>query len=226
MFIRNDIYEHLILDPADRGKDTAVILDWNDPAFFKTILSRRIAQSTGLPEDFEALWALFFEPHIRGEDSFYYILSRTLMRPREILKFVRECVDTAINRNHDRVTESDILQAEHTYSEDAFVDLTLEIRDVKPEYEDIPYAFIGARYVMSAQEVSKRISGTGVAPKEIPTVIDLLLWFGFLGIYAADEERYSYEFQHNTKRMTAGVGGFAYCIHPAYRRSLTIAMEV
>ena len=31
VFIRNDIYQHLILDPADRGKDTAVLLEWNDP---------------------------------------------------------------------------------------------------------------------------------------------------------------------------------------------------
>jgi hypothetical protein len=30
VFIRNDIYQHLILEPAERGKETAAVLDWND----------------------------------------------------------------------------------------------------------------------------------------------------------------------------------------------------
>jgi nucleoside 2-deoxyribosyltransferase len=46
VFLRNDIYEHLILDPADSGKDTAVLLDWNDPELFKEIIRRRIVSST------------------------------------------------------------------------------------------------------------------------------------------------------------------------------------
>lgn len=120
VFIRNDIYEHLIMEPADRGKDTPVILDWNDPELFKDILRRRIGQSAGLPEmTFDELWALFFDLHVKGQSSFDYILSRTLMRPREVIRFVRECVNVAINRNRERVTEEDIQHAEMAYSEDA-----------------------------------------------------------------------------------------------------------
>ena len=56
VFIRNDIYQHLVLDPADRGKDTPVQLDWDDPEVFKEIIRRRIALSTGLDGDFGAIW--------------------------------------------------------------------------------------------------------------------------------------------------------------------------
>jgi hypothetical protein len=66
VFLRNDIYEHLILDSADRGKDTAVLLDWNDPELFKEIIRRRIASSTEIDGSFDDLWSVLFTSHVRG----------------------------------------------------------------------------------------------------------------------------------------------------------------
>ena len=111
VFIRNDIYEHLVRDTPDRGKDTAVILDWADPEVFKEIIRRRIIRSTELNGDFDSLWRAIFESHVKGEESFAYILNRTLMRPREVLRFCRTCIDVALSRGRDKVTESDICQA-------------------------------------------------------------------------------------------------------------------
>ena len=95
VFIRNDIYQHLILDPADRGKETAAILDWNDPELFEDVIGRRIVQSTGMDLSFDQIWANFFPAHVRGEDAFLFIISRTLMRPREVLRFMSACINTA-----------------------------------------------------------------------------------------------------------------------------------
>lgn len=222
VFIRNDIYEHLILEPADRGKDAPVLLDWNDPEVFKEILRRRIGPSTGLHDSsFDELWALFFDLQVRGQSSFDYILSRTLMRPREVIRFVRECIDVAINRNRDRVTEEDILYAEQSYSEDALVDITLEMKDVKPEYADVPYSFIGVPITLTRGQVEAKLREVQIAGDQLESVIQLLLWFGFLGIYVSeDEERYAFQFQHNVKRMQAGLNDVAYCIHPAFRAAL------
>ena len=221
VFIRNDIYQHLILEPAERGKETAAILDWNDAELFKDIIGRRIAQSTKLSLSFDEIWGTFFTPHIRGEDSFQFILNRTLMRPREVLRFVKESINTAINRKHEKVTEHDILDAERSYSADALVDIGLEMKDVKPEYDNVPYAFIGARATLSRTEVEQKLREADILDKEVERVIDLLLWFGVLGIYVSeDEERYSYQYEHDPKRMSAGLKSFAYCIHPAFRVAL------
>lgn len=222
VFVRNDIYQHLILDPADRGKETAAMLDWNDPELFKDIIGRRIAQSTGMNNvHFDDIWATFFTAHVRGEDSFQFILTRTLMRPREILRFVRECLSTAINRQRETVTEQDILDAERSYSADALVDISLEMKDVKPEYDNVPYAFIGAPVVMSRQVVEVRLREVSISEGELQRVIDLLIWFGVLGIYVTEEdERYSYQYAHDPKRMTLGLKSFAYSIHPAFRVAL------
>ncbi len=221
VFLRNDIYHHLVLDPADRGKETAILLDWNDPQVFKEIIRRRIITSTALDRPFDDLWPILFDSHVRGEDSFAFILGRTLMRPRELLRFVRECIGTAINRGHDKVLEADILFAEQSYSDDALVDLNMEMKDVNPEFSEVAYAFIGQPRVLSEEQVLKALKDAGVAADVSYRVIELLLWFGFLGIVVGrDEERYSYSHQHDIEKMLRGFSEFSYTIHPAFRLAL------
>lgn len=222
VFIRNDIYSHLVLETPDRGKDTAIMLSWDDSEVFKEILRRRICFSAGVHGTFEELWPLFFASHVRGEESFSYMLGRTLMRPREMLAFARECIDVAVNRGHEKVQEADILQAERSYSENALVDISSELKDVATGYADVPYAFIGTKTTLSRGQVDDCLLQAGVAREGLDRVVDLLLWFGFLGFHAAaDEERYSYQFQHDMKRMRGGLGAeSSYCIHPAFRSVL------
>jgi hypothetical protein len=221
VFLRNDIYQHMILDPADRGKENPAILDWNDPETLREMLRRRIALSTGLDEPFDELWRLFFISHVRGEESFSYLLGRTLMRPRELLRFARDCINVGVNRRHEQVTEEDILHAERSYSDDALVDVSLELKDVRPEYANAPYAFIGVSTHLTPSEVGFVLRNAGIAADQQQKVIELLLWFGFLGIYVyPDEERYSYQFEHNLQKMRTGITDFTYTIHPAFRLSL------
>jgi len=222
VFIRNDIYQYLVADTADRGKETPTILDWNDPEIFKEIIRRRIIYSTQMEQPFDVLWPYFFETHINGEESFSYILDRTLLRPREFLRFTRDSINTAVNRGHEKVTQDDILQAEKTYSEDLLVEITYELKDVSPDYADVPYSFIGSNALLSKDEVRQRLVDAKVPEERMENAIELLLWFSFLGIYInEDEERYSYRFQHNIKKMQGDVSGqFAYCVHPGFRKAL------
>jgi hypothetical protein len=222
VFLRNDIYDHLILDPADRGKETPVVLDWSDPEVFKEIVRRRIALSTGLDAKFEEIWLFFFASHVRGQESFSYILDRTLSRPRELLRFIRDSIDVAVNRGHESVEEQDILHAEISYSDDALVDLTLELKDVSPHFSNAPYAFIDSSSTLSPSQVADLIATAGVGEGSIGKVLELLLWFGFLGISVyPDEERYAYQYQHNLQKMRSGPTTFRYCVHPAFRRALS-----
>jgi hypothetical protein len=74
---------------------------------------------------------------------------------------------------------------------------------------------------MSRQDVERLLSTADIQEAELSDVINLLVWFGVLGIFVSeDEERYSYQFEHDPKRMLAGLGSYAYCIHPAFRCAL------
>jgi hypothetical protein len=222
VFIRNDIYEHLIRDTPDRGKDTAVILDWADPEVFKEIVRRRIIRSTGLDGDFHTLWRAIFDSHVKGEESFSYILNRTLMRPREVLRFCRTCLDVALSRGRDKVTESDIRQAERQCSEDSLVDLSFELKDVVESFKELPYAFHGATVPLTSVEVERKILDAGVPATEIDKARNLLIWFGFLGYWLPpDGERYSNQYQHDLRKMQSGLPeSYGYAIHPAFRSAL------
>lgn len=145
------------------------------------------------------------------------------MRPRELIRFVRDCINVAVNRRHEQVSEDDILQAERSYSDDELVDVSLELKDVKPEYANAPYAFIAAPAILTPGDVATAIMKAGISaePKEIQKIRELLVWFGFLGLYVfPEEERYSYQFEHNLQKMVVGADEFSYCIHPAFRQAL------
>ena len=222
VFIRNDIYAHLINETSDRGKDTAVLLDWTDPEVFKEVIRRRIIRSTDLEGDFESLWRAIFDSHVRGEESFSYVLSRTLLRPREVLRFCRSCLDVAVSRGRDKVTESDILQAEKLCSADALVDIRFELKDVAARFEGVPDAFHGAKLPLMRDEVDDRVRSVGLSDEEVERAIELLIWFGFLGYWSGtDAERFSHQYQHDLRKMKAGLLiEQTYTVHRAFRTTL------
>jgi hypothetical protein len=134
---------------------------------------------------------------------------------------VRECIDVGLNRQRQKLTEDDMLQAEENYSSDALVDVCLEMKDVNAKFGDVPYAFIGSTTVLSKADATKRLEDVGIQQGEISYAIDILLWFGVIGIYLDDEEeRFSYQYEHNSNMLTAGISHYAYCIHPAFRIAL------
>ncbi|HTA25854.1 MAG TPA: hypothetical protein VK763_20150 [Terriglobales bacterium] len=58
VFIRNDVYEHLLGETPDKGKDTAVVLDWTDEEAFKLLVHRRMMASTKIERPFDDMWSL------------------------------------------------------------------------------------------------------------------------------------------------------------------------
>ena len=219
VFVRNDIYEHLLKATPDKGKDTAVALEWTDAESFRTLIRQRIIASTGHQESFEQLWATFFESHVEGQESFQYILDRTMMRPRALLAFLRECVNVAVNRGHARVASGDIQQAEKSYSEDQLQEVSAELNDVAPELPEVLYNFIGCSCMLNKTEIDKRVPSNLTTPAN---VLDLLLWFGFLGIIDANgDARYAYQFHYGVKRLIQEADDpIRYVINPAFRIEL------
>jgi hypothetical protein len=222
VFIRNDVYEHLLGETPDKGKDTAVVLDWTDEEAFKSLVHRRMMASTKIERPFSEMWSMFFESYIKGEHSFAYILRRTMMRPRDLIGFLRQCVSVAVNRGNSKVLEADILQAEKQYSEDQLQALFDELRDINSEFAELPYAFIGSAVTMTRTILEAKIQEFKIPLSSAKEAIEILLWFGFFGIVDAEgEEKYAHMYQYGVKRMLREANErTSFVIHPAFRSVL------
>lgn len=227
VFIRPDVLEVLKQHSPDRGKDTVIDLDWDDRQLFRDIVQRRIVDSTDLDGDFGEVWSAIAEPTVGIQDSFDYIVDRTLMRPRDALLFVQRAQQVALNRSHQRISAGDIEQAEIGYSEEALIQLGLEMEDTHPGMSDAIFAFQGAAPTMSSEAVEEILARGKVAKDSLPNAIELLLWFGFLGVQVGPgETMYSHTVRFTIRRLTHPIesGTGRYVIHPTFRKALDITI--
>ena len=229
VFLRNDVYELLLDQTADRGKEQKVLVDWRDPDALKELVRLRIGSSLGDDDTtLEDLWARIAVRHVNGEDSYQFIVDRCLMRPRyliELLKYSRGC---ALTLKHEKINDEDIKKAVSFFSSDIVQDTNLEFRDVFYEYDGILYAFIGAKSLLSLDDIRLCLMLFKVNDSHIENVIKLLLWYAFLGIQDEHyESQYIYSKSYNIKTFEAYVNsrlnqGAALVINPAFWDGLAL----
>jgi len=226
VFIRNDIYDHLVRETPDKGKDTAVIVDWTDPAFFKSIYCARVRASGLLEGDFDELWAAVFDEAIGARRSFDYIVERTLLRPRDFLMFIHRSIEVSINRGHTRISADDLLKAEELYSDDILKAMGAELEGGALGDSNCMYAFIRSPARMNKDTARNTLLKVGITEQNIERTIELLVWFGFIGIEdnRSGETLYSYQVRYNLDRLLvpAACGNASFVIHPAFRKALGV----
>ncbi len=226
VFLRNDVYEFLVSESPDRGKESRVSLDWTDLDLLRELLRRRlIFNGIASTSPFEEAWRRISVSHLYGEDTADYLLERSLMRPRNFLRLVNYCKSNAVNLGHEKFSPDDIQKAAASFSADIVNEIGLEIRDVFPAAEDIPYYFIGAKPQMSLAELRAMLDQTPLTAREYDAAIEALMWFGFLGILhskdGSPQETYIYDVFYDMKKLQYLAGGLAQgnvrvCIHRAF----------
>jgi hypothetical protein len=227
VFVRNDVYEHLMRHSADFGKEMRVALDWSDPDMLRALLRLRLATGLSLdPETvvFEDLWPKLCISHYRGEETSSYIIERSLMRPRNMLKIFLHAKGFAANLSHQRIEESDLEKGVKAYSQDLLVELDHELSDVFPEAKDLLYHFIDTPEELDQPAVEALIAGAGISGNNLGKVIDFLLYYGILGVKSeTDQVHYIYSVNYDLKILkirAARECRFVYVINPAFMPAL------
>lgn len=228
IFLRNDVYELLVKETSDRGKEASVILDWTDPDLLRELVRLRIV-SNNLKEDmsFGSVWSLVFTSHYKGEESSQFLIDRSLMRPRFLLNLINQCKSFAVNLNHSLIEEDDIGKGLEAYSSDLLADIHYEIDDISPGSGESLYAFIGSKQYVHCEEVYKLLFDFGIEKGVAEKIINILLWYGFLGIQLNDSEtKYIYNFNYNMRLMNGVLrkikDDLFYQINPAFWPALLI----
>lgn len=228
VFLRNDVYELLVRETSDRGKEASVVLDWTDPDLLRELIRLRIV-SNDLDSDmsFQVAWLKIFTSHIHGEDTSQFLIDRSLMRPRFLLNLINQCKSFAINLNHERVETEDIEKGLVAYSTDLLRDIGYELVDISPASKDVLYSFIGSQAEMSELETKSLMKNFGLEDELVNKVFELLLWYGFLGIKIdVDNVKYIYDLNYNFQLMDGirkkNGANIKYVINQAFWPSLMI----
>jgi len=228
VFLRNDVYELLVKETSDRGKEASVLLDWTDPDLLRELVRLRVV-SNGLNEgvDFKTAWQRIFVSHYHGEESSQFLIDRSLMRPRFLLSLINQCKSFAINLNHERIEEYDIEKGMAAYSTDLLRDIGYELVDVSGASEDVLYSFIGCDSELTEAEAKRLMGDFGLDNILINNIFRLLLWYGFLGIRIDDDNaKYIYDFNYKMPLMEGIIkkkgNGVTFVINQAFWPSLLI----
>lgn len=229
IFLRNDIYELLVEETSDRGKESRALVDWEDPRALKELLKRRfVYNGMSKTAEFGELWQAICVPEIDGQHTADYLLERSLMRPRGLLNCLTNCIGYAINRAHTRIEVEDIRFGLSNYSRDLARDIGLEVRDVLGEHEDILYYFLGAPSRITSDQIRLRFIDAGVDENHWDSVTNVLLWYGFLGCGRDDGSSvYIYNVGYDIRILKAMIDrqpehSERYSINPAFWYGLEI----
>jgi len=222
LFLRSDIYERLIEHTSDRGKYNLIKVDWSDPEQLRNLLKIRAMSAIDKNRQEDA-WAAL-NPSVNGEDAIGRMIDNSLRRPRFLIDLCERTLSFAINRGHSIVLPEDVEDAIKQMSLYLVSDFGYEMRDVAGTPEDIFYRFIGVTQVLTEAQLYQLLSDDklGIDQKEM---IDLLLWYGFLGIVSESNiPVYIYNLAYDFRRLDAERQTrreeIRYSVNPAFLKGL------
>ena len=228
VFVRNDVYEHLMRNSSDFGKEHRATLDWSESDQLREMLRLRLVSTLGKSVEkmsFDELWRRIFVYHYRGEETSQYIIDRTLMRPRNLLKIINACRGVAATSNRVIIEEEDIERGLRAYSDDLHSELGRELGEMLPEAKDLLYYFLDAKSVLSADELDLIIAESGIEDAKFPKVVEFLLYYGIIGIRVGGMDHYIFNVKYDLKMLQIRFKRDAkamYVINPGFWPGLSI----
>ena len=214
----------------DRGKISRLVVDWTDQNLLKEVLRRRfVSNLKDKAAEFDAIWRNIAQTHIHGGlESSNYVVERCLMRPRALIDFLMHSKAHAVNLRHAKILEEDFAAGERAYSTDLINQIDLEIQDVFPHAKHSLYVFIEAPRLLDQAQLSEYLNNVGLENEEHEALLELLLWYGFLGILRDDgSTTYIYDVNYEMRKLLAlrnkrSAGDLVYCVNPAFWAGLEI----
>jgi len=145
VFLRSDIYDLIKDSDKNKWNESVINLEW-DTTQIKRMLAHRICvaiNENDLP--FEEAWNILFkdQPIRMGHrknikmELYNFIERSTEMRPRDFIKYIKECVILANNRSEKRISPQIVKDADDNFSEYLKDETIDEVYAVLPEINEI-----------------------------------------------------------------------------------------
>lgn len=224
LFLRSDVYENLVEVTSDRNKQVVIKVDWTDRQQLSNLIQRRATYKFPL-EDHEKVWRAVNPVLKDGHFAMDYLIPSALYRPRFMIELCEMMLAIGINRGASYLEDEDVEKALNQFSKYLVSEWGLELRDVSGLPKDVFYHFIGKPEILTYNEIESIVPKMDVQI-ETDKLIDLFLWYGFLGIVNSDEDRtFIFDCDYDFRRLMVNrvINNEAlYCVNPAFLRGLEI----
>jgi hypothetical protein len=227
VFIRNDIYELLVKKSADFGKELRAALEWHDKDLLREMMRRRFIQKDFQKDmTFDDIWAVLCTSHYLGQETSEFLIERSLMRPRNLLKSFSLCKGIAVNMGHQRIEADDIRKGMDAYSNDVLADANRELVDIEPKSDRLLYRFFEEKTEYKRSEIYEFIRKHGVEEARQEEILEHLLYYGFFGIRrASQEDLYIFDIGYDLNKMRSVIEkheNISFILNPAFHASLRV----
>jgi hypothetical protein len=223
-FLRSDIYDVLRFADKDKYHSDEMRVDWSSERLLELVLTRARA-SLGRNISRDTLWRNIFPGLIDGVESAEFVVSHTLMRPRDIIHLCNACRDVAEQNGHELIHESDVREALAQYSSWKLQDLSNEylvnypfLRGTLAMFRDFSYLFTRSAYTERFAASIGPLQERFPLQEQILTpdaVLGVLFDIGFLGVHRNAGVIYR---RRNEDRIEPDDDTFS--IHPSFRHAL------
>ncbi|EJK81431.1 P-loop ATPase, Sll1717 family [Rhizobium sp. AP16] len=226
VFVRNDVYQLLVESSADYGKESRATLDWTDSDLLREVLRKRLV-SNSLPADtpFEKVWSQICISHYQGEETSQFLIDRSLMRPRNMIKLLAHCRGFAVGMGRPRIDETDLVKGLRAYSLDLITEADQELTDILGVDTSLIYHFIGEGKTFTQGRIAELIVASGIPADRVDDVLRFMVYYGFLGIHTQDNGvKYIFDVGYDMKLMQVLISkagaDVSYALSPAFDAGL------
>lgn len=244
VFLRNDIFNVLEFQDKNKIKDNMVVfLDWDSESVesllsLKALISNRIKNNIGSNSDnFERNWNEIFEDNNIGRNQlkWNFIIERTFVRPRDLIKFMNLALNQAKARlriqpdSIDKITNEDIHNIRALYSTYLFEELKDEVMSKYPDYNkymeilrDVhKVTFTIDEFTASYETIKDRLE----IVEDIDTVLGRLYEFSIIGFYKPGGGGYGgseYRFQYTSDHQAFNPRASKFRVHYGFKEHLEL----
>lgn len=239
-FIRSEIFDLIKdnLDQLDKLRSSIDTIKWTEGELSDLIV-KRILHSIEIPytrTGFEPeIASSLFDGTVQGMNGFHYILSRTSLRPREVLQFVSHAHRISTDDGQNLISLDSLRKAEEDFSSWKLDHIVSEYTHIFPGLKDLIWMFRSEGPVVGEIDVLSIFERyhTQITPcpawAELQThqLLQLLFNIEFLGIPRPQPARNrtgliaQYEFAYERRAANVRFAN-SFLIHPAFWSVLEI----
>ncbi|MCF3630139.1 hypothetical protein RJ527_02685 [Thalassospiraceae bacterium LMO-SO8] len=196
-FLRTDIFDLLKDNDKNKWSDLSMTLDWTESSL-RNLMAHRISRahtppSSGIIRFSAEFDAIFQSKEIRygnfGKQKrsvFKHLLRGTLMRPRDMIAYMRACASVSIQRSENKISNASIKKATEIYSEYLRGEFNDELYSVIPYFGEILDIFSSMRkQVIRPHEFKAKydllVVSDGIVKLEFFDLCKALFHYGVIG---------------------------------------------